>query len=234
MIKEIIKPSLILTTVAFISSFLLSYVQKYTGPEIERHKKEKLAEALRLVLPGFTVGEAHNVSIEGSEFTFWIGERKTGQAVEKGYAFVTASPGYGGDVESMVGVDEKGKILGLSIINQSETPGLGARCVEVTSKETLWDFLSKKAPYPGHGEEKQIPWFQEEFRSLDTTRKIRIEKRGVWSPGMRQSLLEDNAISALTGATITSSAVVRSIERGMERFKKALAMVPPEKEGGAQ
>jgi electron transport complex protein RnfG len=234
MIREIVKPTLTLAAIAFISSLLLSYVQKYTEPAIERQKREKLAEALRLVLPGFTVGEAHKVPIEGSEFTFWIGDRRSGQAVEKGYAFITDSPGYGGDVESMVGVDEKGKILGLSILDQSESPGLGARCVEVANRETLWDCLLKKIPFRDHCEEKRIPWFQIQFKWLDATRKIRVEKRGVWNPDMRPRLLEDNAISALTGATITTDAVVRSVERGTARLKKALAMRLPDREGGAR
>jgi len=42
-----------------------------------------------------------------------------------GYAIKTAPKGYGGEIEVMVGVDIEGKVTGINVGNNSETPGLG-------------------------------------------------------------------------------------------------------------
>lgn len=42
-----------------------------------------------------------------------------------GYAIKTSPKGYGGEIEVMVGVDTEGKVTGINVGNNSETPGLG-------------------------------------------------------------------------------------------------------------
>ncbi|MEA4960495.1 RnfABCDGE type electron transport complex subunit G [Lutispora sp.] len=42
-----------------------------------------------------------------------------------GYAIKTSPKGYGGEIEVMVGVDIEGKVSGIKVGNNSETPGLG-------------------------------------------------------------------------------------------------------------
>lgn len=44
-----------------------------------------------------------------------------------GYCVETASPGFGGDINLIVGFDRDRSIVGVSIVSLSETPGLGAR-----------------------------------------------------------------------------------------------------------
>lgn len=234
MMKNIIKPTIILTAIALICAFLLSHVQKLTVPAILKRTKEKQEQALALVLPGFTVSGEKKASVEGSDFTWWEAEKKVDLTTVKGYAFVTKSAGYGGDIESMVGVDESGKIMGLTIISQSETPGLGARSAEVANRETLWDHIRDGVPVRDISDGIRIPWFQEQFEGLDANTKIRIYRRGVWNPNMRESLLGKNGISAITGASITSTAVVAGIEAGMARLKKARSLSAPGTAGGAK
>lgn len=43
-----------------------------------------------------------------------------------GYAIKIQTKGYGGKIDLMVGISKEGKIEGIKILNQSETPGLGA------------------------------------------------------------------------------------------------------------
>jgi len=123
----------------------------------------------------------------------------------------------------MVVVDEKGVILGLSIIQQAETPGLGDRCVEVAHRETLFDHIRGGIPNGDLPNEPLTPWFQNQFKVVDAGARISIARRGDWNPEMRESLLALNAVSALTGASITTEAVVRSVERGMALLVKARA-----------
>lgn len=223
MIRDILRPTLIIVGVAFICVMALSQVWKLTSPLIAARSEEERSRSLALVLPGFDIGPARTARIDGKDFTWWQGEKQEDGAARKGYAFITKSPGYGGDMESMVGVDENGVIMGLSILRQSETPGLGGRCAEVAHRETLWDYLRGVIPLRDLPDEAPIPWFQNQFKGLDAGSRIAIARRGDWNPAMRESLLAQNAISALTGASVTTGAVVKSVEQGMALLVKARA-----------
>ncbi len=225
------KSAMVLGIVAFLSAFFLSHVMKITYPEIVKQEREKQKNALSMVLPGFTVGEKQTIKVEGKEIPYWIGEKKSGgknekESVTRGVAFITSQSGYSSDVISMVGVDESGKILGISIMEQLETPGLGARCIEIASKLTFFGFLAGKEVK----DEPVTPWFQEQYRGLNLFKKINIMKKGDWNEGMRDELIRLNAISAITGATITSRTVTRSLEKGLPILEKAFKKETPVKE----
>ncbi len=57
-----------------------------------------------------------------------------------GYVATSASKGYGGDVQIMIGIDLNLKITGIEILEQSETAGLGANC---ENPEWLSQFVGK-------------------------------------------------------------------------------------------
>ena len=221
MIRDILRPTLIITAVALVCVIVLSQVRQLTAPVLAARAKERQAQALALALPGFDMGEARTSRVDGKEFTWWQGEKQEEGKMRKGYAFLTKGHGYSGDIESMVGVDEAGVVLGLSIISQSETPGLGDRCVEIAYRETLWDHLRKETPFRDLGDGARIPWFQNQFNGIRTDRRIEVARRGDWTPGMREDLLAMNAISALSGASVTTEAVVKSVEEGMALLAKA-------------
>jgi Na+-translocating ferredoxin:NAD+ oxidoreductase RnfG subunit len=84
------------------------------------------------------------------------------------------------------------------VLSQNETPGLGTRIVEIQQKETIWDVAFKGAkPDPS-----LRPWFQVQFDGKSI-----------------HSL--DSDVQAISGATITSRAVIESIrDRGREILEK--------------
>ena len=219
---NIIKPTIILTLIGFIGAFALSHIYKVTKPYILKQELEKQERALSLVLPGYSINinDKTTSKIDGEDFVYWTGGKKdeTGKETLKGYAFICEKAGYSGPVRSMVGIDDKGIILAISIIQQSETPGLGACSTEITSKMTFLEFISGKDSNAS-GEET-LPWFQEQFKGLDSTKMIKILRRGVWNAGIKNELLDKNAISAITGATITTNAVKDSIETGIKKLRK--------------
>jgi len=217
---KIINSTIILGIIAFTASLALSHINKITYPEIIKQQKMKQEKALAIVLPGYTIKEAKKVKIDNSEFNYWSGEKTEGDNTLKGYAFIIEKPGYSGPVRTMLGINEKGIILGISILQQTETPGLGARCIEIASKKTFFDVLFGTGSTKE--EEPSIPWFQEQFRGLDTGKNINIRKEGDWKPEMRDALLAKNSISAITGATITSKTVTESIKTGITRLKKVI------------
>lgn len=222
--NTIVKSAIILGIVAFISSYVLSHIMRVTDPHIKRQEKEKQTKALSLVLPGYKIGNKKTEKINGKSFEYWIGEKDN----VKGLAFKTSKPGYYLDIITMVGVNQNGEILGISILDQLETPGLGNRCVEIASKQTFFGAITGQKI---EGEDITTPWFQDQYKGLNLKKQITILKMGDWTPEMSKVLLKKNAISSITGATITSRAVTRSIELGLPLFNKMIKSNTAVKEG---
>lgn len=217
--KNIIKPAILLATVAFCASLLLSFVRGITYPVILQQERDREKNALMMVLPGYEIGEPRVVELDNGElFKFWIGEKTVDDEVLKGYAFISINYGYSGDIKSMVGVDENNIMLGIAIVQQSETPGLGARVNERASSETIWGVILGRS-YGGEG--ITDPWFQEQFKGIDLNKKITILKHGTWTSDMRDNLLSQNAVSAITGATITTKAISGGLKEGLVKLTKA-------------
>jgi electron transport complex protein RnfG len=218
------KPTFILALVVFLAAFILSHVKEITYPSILRQTEEKEKLALNLVLPGYHSLLKRRVEIEGKDFIFWEGEKKDLNKESKGYAFISFEPGYSGPVKSMVGFNDQGKILGIYILEQTETPGLGARCLEVASSQLFWtSFFKAKKKNLNHSR----PWFQEQFKGLDLTKGIKILQKGDWNQSLRKELLQVNGITSLTGATITSKAVTKSLQAGFKVLKEKINLTIP-------
>ena len=131
-----------------------------------------------------------------------------------------SEPGYSGNIDTIVGFDDKLKILGIVILHQTETPGLGTRCLEVADDTTIIDVIigrDKKSKTP------LKPWFQEQFVGLSMNEPVNIEFKGDWTPKIRDELLQRNSITSISGATITSRAVLRGIESQALWLKQLLA-----------
>jgi electron transport complex protein RnfG len=60
-----------------------------------------------------------------------------------GYILKIYARGYSSTIEMLVGFDTKGLIKGVAVLSQSETPGLGARIVEIKSGEKEPWFLKQ-------------------------------------------------------------------------------------------
>ena len=103
----------------------LAGVNSVTAPVIAQLKAEKIQNAIEQVLPGG--GE----SVAFTDDTGWVSnvyKSDSGYAVE-----VTPTTGFNGAITMMVGIDTEGKILGISVVSQTETAGLGAVCAATTS-----------------------------------------------------------------------------------------------------
>ena len=121
-----------------ISAALLSWVYLLTKPKIEFYARQTLENSLHEVLPN--AGTFKEVKKDGQ-----IIYQGLSDGTVAGTAFFLAPQGYGGKIEMLVGIDLKGKISGIKIINQHETPGLG---VNILKKEFLEQFLGKTIKDP--------------------------------------------------------------------------------------
>lgn len=214
--KKMIQLTFTLTVIAALAGVSIASVYEKTKDIISEQKVAHLNSALESLFPaGVAISEDSLILQDSSSVRFWIAER-TGfmekKSVESdspilGYAIESGSYGYSSTVKCITAVTTSGEILGLSILSQEETPGLGSRSTESVSDLTFWNGLFRK-------KEKREPWFQSQFRGLNVMDSIKITTGAEWhtldSLG-QNSLLEKNQVSAITGATITTRAVTNSL-----------------------
>lgn len=137
--KEIIKNALILFTITLISGVLLAFCFSITDEPRAAQQLIKRDQALTSVINDATFEE-----LEGLDFTDTPQISSIFKAIKDnqtvGYAFKVASnEGYSGLIELVVGISIEGKITGIDIIKQSETPGLGAKADENEFKSQFAD-----------------------------------------------------------------------------------------------
>ena len=119
---------LVLFSISLISGACVGLVNMITEEPIAEAKKKANEEAVVKVLPEFdqietSVHKADELTIEVNKAS------KDGNVV--GYAIKTATKnGFSGMITMMVGFDTKGTILNVEVLEQSETPGLGAKMSE--------------------------------------------------------------------------------------------------------
>lgn len=95
----------------------LAAVNSVTAPKIQAINEQKTQTAIEAVLPG---------GGEEIAFTDDSGIVSTVYKGQSGYAVEVTPAGFNGAVTMMVGVDNAGQVLGISIVSHTETAGLGA------------------------------------------------------------------------------------------------------------
>ena len=113
-----------LLLITAVVAVILAGVNSATAPRIADLNARKTQEAVEAVLPGGGVEVA---------FTDSTGLVATVYQGDAGYAVKVNPSGFNGTVSMMVGVDNSGSVLGISIISQTETAGLGAVSAADTS-----------------------------------------------------------------------------------------------------
>ncbi len=139
--REFLRLAGILTLVSIISAWALSTTYNITKPIIDLKRYQKKIEALSLVLPPFdNQPDKEMVKLtteKGEIIEFYVG-RKNGQVT--GIAFKKNTTGYGGSIALMIGITPEGKIYGVQVMEQNETPGLGAK---ISQPNFLQQFINK-------------------------------------------------------------------------------------------
>jgi electron transport complex protein RnfG len=201
--NNIIRFTLVLFLVSFVAASILTGMYNITKARVEYQQRLIEEEALKQVMPE-TIGDRIEPVKKGSLTQYW----KVFKGQDKklvGYIFVAKKYGYAGIIETMVGMKRDGMITGVRVLSQNETPGLGAKINEIISNRTLFSTLKEAFSKEKHVKKEIIsPYFTEQFKDKDI--------RGI-------ELFKD--IHAITGATISSRAVLDSIKStGMELLTK--------------
>jgi Na+-translocating ferredoxin:NAD+ oxidoreductase subunit G len=208
---------LVLGLISLASAASLAFTYVLTRDEIQRQNEldkdrgiaavfgvtldEKAKERpwQEVLAPGQKPGEGPPV--------FGATEPKTGRAL---YAASGSARGYSSKVEVIVAVDQSvkdnsptAKIKAISVVAQSETPGLG--------------------------DKSRTPEFQKQFVDLLLERldvKKGVPYRVPGAPGSAEQ-----EISAITGATITSNAVVTAVRQAIGHIRERTAPTPKNEAG---
>ncbi len=119
---------LVLFCITLISSACVGLVNMITEGPIRAAKEAAVKAALAQVLPEF---DATEKSEHTADELLIIAHKATKGGEVVGYAIETATKnGFSGMIKMMVGFDTAGKILNVNVLEQNETPGLGAKITE--------------------------------------------------------------------------------------------------------
>ncbi len=122
---------LVLTIIAVVAGGILAYVNQATAPQIEKINQENLAAGIKKVMGGGQIivadPQTQTAVVDGKEKTFTIYAVRDAGGKELGNAVQSSENGFGGELQVLTGFDTQGTILGYTILQSAETPGLGAK-----------------------------------------------------------------------------------------------------------
>ena len=129
---QLAKFGIILGIICLAATMVLALTYEVTKPKIEEQLKREEQAALKEILP-----DASSFAPKTAGGIEYFDAMKDGALV--GYCVKVTGSGYSGYMRMIVGIDTKGVIKGVSILEHQETPGLGSRINDSAPGE--------KAPY---------------------------------------------------------------------------------------
>lgn len=139
MIKNMLKTGLFLFIVSAISGLLLAYSESITGPIILENQLKAELEAQNNILPSKAFRD-FNVEEAGKTVNFKVGFDENNKVT--GAVFKVSPKGFGGPINTLVGINAQGKVTGYKILSLSETPGLGSKLTSEKFTENLKTLLA--------------------------------------------------------------------------------------------
>jgi len=192
--KNILKFAFILFFVNLIAASILAGTYNLTKSRIQKQESLIQEEALKQVMPE-TIGNRIELVKKSDTIKYWK-IFKGNNPEPQGYIYIAKKYGYASVIETMVGIRKDGTITGVRVFSQNETPGLGAKITEIVSTRTLFSFLRGIFRKEKHPKEILSPYFTEQFINRN----------------LKELELSNAGIQAITGATISSRAVLDSIK----------------------
>lgn len=192
---------IVLTLVGLISGGFLAGVAKLTKERIALNMQAEIEEAIQEVVDG---AETNAVLHEEEGLVIYRGLEDDGDLA--GFAVQATGVGFQDKITLMFGLDASLKeITGLTIIDQKETPGLGAKIED-------WDA------------------FLQFWENRDATGLLTLRK----PPASTIGELLPTEINTITAATISSKKVLEIVNLSLEKVRELIKkgeMNPEEKDG---
>ncbi|MCX7922834.1 MAG: RnfABCDGE type electron transport complex subunit G [Clostridia bacterium] len=180
--RDIVKPAIVLVIVCIVVSVCLAFTYSVTRDKIEERARVAAESARKEVLSEAKTFEKvdgiEQIIKAKPEFDVVIeAYRGLNDNGLEGYVLAVETKGYGGIIKITVGVDNGGKVSGVKIGENNETPGLGTKAKDEPFMSQLVGLLPK------------------EPLTVVKAKKTKPEE-----------------IEAISGATITSKAVVKAVQ----------------------
>lgn len=138
---------IVLVGVALITGAILAYVNHITTEPIRLQSEKTLTEGIKKVMGGgelkVTSNDTISQKIDGKDVTFVIHVTESAKGKALGAAVESTTSGFGGDLKVLVGFSPVGDILGYTILQTSETPGLGAKAETWFQKDGKGNIIGK-------------------------------------------------------------------------------------------
>lgn len=138
----------VLVAIGLISSASIAFMARYAYPIIERNRERELRQAVLTILP-----DAVRFETVDEKNRIYRGLTEDSQTA--GFAFVGEGGGYQGIIKMMIGISpDLQRLKGIIILENLETPGLGAKIVtdefrrqfENLPVEKPIEYVQNKAP----------------------------------------------------------------------------------------
>lgn len=179
----------ILTIVAVICGGLLAYVNNLTLQPRNDAAQNTLKAGIEQVMGGqCSINETKEVTriVDNKDLKFIIYKTDKGTAVQS-----TDPNGFGGNLTVLVGFNNAGDILGYTILETAETPGLGAKA----------DKWFQSVENGGNSEKSSI------IGKNPAKNQLRVTKDN-----------DGGEIDAITASTITSRAFLRAVQEAYNTY----------------
>jgi len=178
---------IVLTSIGLLSGGLLVSVGFLTKERIALNKQREIEAAITAVVPGTSSSQK---LYEEKDFTIYAGKDEGGNLL--GFALNTSAAGFQDKIILLVGINaDLTKINSLYVLDQKETPGLGAK---ITDRESFLVFWENK----------------------DCSGPLKLRKPPVASPEQ----LSPSEVNTISGATVSSEAVLSAVNGSLEKIKK--------------
>jgi len=181
--------TLVLTTVCLAAAGGVGGVYLLTKAPIAEKAALTEREARTEVLPAATAFD-----VIDPDAGVYAGRDADGKLV--GYVGVGEARGYGGTLRLMLGLDPAGRVVKVTVLSHSETPGLGAELTKVQSEDTLWKCMGGGKRSPG------VAWTDQ--LAGKTVDQLEIGK----------------GVDAKTGCTITSKGITDAAKDAIRHIDK--------------
>ncbi len=138
--STIIKSGLLMFAFTLICVFIVSLVEQTTEDKIEFNEQQLLISRLHEITSDYDnsiLADKYfrDVELHGIKQTVTIFPAKKNGQVVAHLVEHTYPNGYNGDIRLLTGVDRKGQLIGVRVINHRETPGLGDK---IEARKSDW------------------------------------------------------------------------------------------------
>ena len=138
----------VLVSVAVITGGLLAWVNNVTEEPIRIQDELALSNGIKEVMgvENLKVTSTEDVvnTVNGKEQHFVVHKTEDAEGNFIGAAVESMSMGFSGELKVLVGFDAEGKILGYTVLQHSETPGLGAKADKWFQKDGKGCIVGRK------------------------------------------------------------------------------------------